>query len=134
MITVTITINLPIKKVWVLWNEVQHITKWYYASDDWHAPFAENDLKIGGKFKTTMAAKDGSFQFDFEGIYNNIKEYKQIDITLLDNRKMMVAFEDLGTQTKITEMFEPETENPIELQQHGWQAILNNFKKYAENN
>ena len=134
MITVTTTINLPIKKVWVLWNEAQHITKWYYASADWHAPFAENDLKIGGKFKTTMAAKDGSFQFDFEGIYNNIEEYKQIDITLLDNRKMMVAFEDLGTQTKITEMFEPETENPIELQQHGWQAILNNFKKYAENN
>ena len=101
MITVTTTVNLPVQKVWLLWNEPKHITKWYYASDDWHAPFAENDLKIGSKFKTTMAAKDGSFQFDFEGIYTQIEEYKKIDITLLDKRKMRVAFEDLGTQTKI---------------------------------
>ncbi len=134
MITVTTTVNLPAQKVWSFWNEAKHITKWYNASDDWHAPFAQNDLRVGGKFKTTMAAKDGSFQFDFEGVYTHIEEYKKIDITLLDNRKMSVAFEALGTQTKITEMFEPETENPIELQQGGWQAILNNFKKYAENN
>ena len=77
-ITVETTVNAPIDKVWKFWNEPEHITKWAFASDEWHAPYAENDLRKDGKFKTTMAAKDGSFSFDFEGVYSNVIEQSLI--------------------------------------------------------
>jgi uncharacterized protein YndB with AHSA1/START domain len=135
-ITVEATIKSPIEKVWKFWNEPKHITKWCQASDDWHAPYAENDLRTGGKFKTTMAAKDGSFSFDLEGVYTNVQEHKLIEYTMNgdDQRKVKIAFSDQGTETKVTETFDPENINSIELQRGGWQAILNNFKKYTEAN
>lgn len=131
-ITVENTVNAPIAKVWKLWNESEHITKWCNASSDWHAPYSENDLRTSGKFKTTMAARDGSMSFDFEGIYTNVEEHKLIEYTLLDGRNVRVVFTDNGNQTKIVETFEAEDTNPEEMQRSGWQAILDNFKKYAE--
>lgn len=133
-ITVQATINAPIEKVWKYWNEPNHITKWAFASDDWHAPKAENDLRAGGKFSTTMAAKDGSFSFDFGGIYTKVENHKTIEYTIADGRKVKISFVQDGNQTKVVETFEPENENPEEMQRGGWQAILNNFKKHAENN
>lgn len=131
-ITVETNVKAPIEKVWKLWTQPQHITKWYNASDDWHAPSAENDLQVNGKFKTHMAAKDGSEGFDFEGIYTNIREHQLIEYTLGDNRKVKIAFSNLGADTHIAETFETENTNPVELQRQGWQAILNNFKKYTD--
>ena len=128
-ITVEATVNAPVEKVWTLWSAPEHITKWCQASDDWHAPFAENDLKTGGSFKTTMAAKDGSFSFDFGGIYDRVEEYKCIEYTMGDTRKVSVTFNANGNQTHIIETFEAETQNPVEMQRGGWQAILDNFKK-----
>ncbi|MBL7919561.1 MAG: SRPBCC family protein [Bacteroidia bacterium] len=133
-ITVEATINAPVEKVWKYWNEPQHITKWCAASDDWHAPKAENDLKAGGKFSTTMAAKDGSFSFDFGGEYTKVENNKAIDYTMADGRRTWITFSGNANETKIVETFEAESQNPIEMQQGGWQAILNNFKKYTENN
>ena len=133
-ITVEATVNSPIEKVWKLWNRPEHITKWCNASDDWHAPFAENDLKTNGKFKTTMAAKDGSFSFDFGGVYSNVEENKLIEYTMDDGRKARVEFLSDGNETKVVETFDPENTNPLEMQRGGWQAILNNFKKYTEAN
>lgn len=133
-ITVEAIINAPVEKVWKLWNEPQHITKWCAASDDWHAPKAENDARTGGKFSTTMAAKDGSFSFDFGGVYTKVETNKVIEYTMGDDRKAWLTFESNGNTTKIVETFEAESQNPIEMQQGGWQAILNNFKKYTENN
>jgi uncharacterized protein YndB with AHSA1/START domain len=133
-ITVEATVNVPVEKAWTYWSEPRHITKWCQASDDWHAPNAENDLRTGGNFKTTMAAKDGSFSFDFGGVYTNVQPHKLIEYTIGDGRKVKIAFAASGKQTKITETFDAEQENPIEMQRGGWQSILDNFKKYTENN
>jgi uncharacterized protein YndB with AHSA1/START domain len=133
-ITVETSVKAPIEKVWKYWSEPQHITQWASASDDWHAPYADNDLRKDGKFKTTMAAKDGSFSFDFEGVYTNVQPHKIIEFVMSDGRKVKVVFSSNGNETKITETFDPETENPIEMQRDGWQAILNNFKKHTEVN
>lgn len=131
-IIVETIVKVPISEVWSYWTDPKHITQWYYASDDWHAPYAENDLWIKGKFKTRMAAKDGNSGFDFEGIYTNIIKNEKIEYTIPDGRKVAVSFSDLSGETKVLESFEMETVNPYELQKGGWQAILNNFKKYAE--
>jgi uncharacterized protein YndB with AHSA1/START domain len=133
-ITVETTVKAPIEKVWAYWNEPAHLTKWVFASSDWHAPYAENDLRIDGKFKTRMEAKDGSFGFDFEGIYTNVEIHSLIEYQLGDGRAVKIVFESNGDKVKILETFDPERQNPAEMQQDGWQAILDNFKKYAEEN
>ena len=131
-ITVETTVNAPVEKVWKSWNEPQHITKWCAAADDWHAPYAENDLRKDGKFKTTMAAKDGSFSFDFEGVYTKVEPNKAIEYTMSDGRTVQIQFSSDGDSTKIKETFEAETENPVEMQRQGWQSILDNFRNYTE--
>jgi uncharacterized protein YndB with AHSA1/START domain len=131
-ITVETTVKTPVAKVWELWTIAEHIKEWNNASDDWHTPSATNDLRVGGSFVYTMAAKDGSFSFDFGGVYDEVDLHKSIGYKLGDNRKVYITFGSDGDETTIRESFEAETTNPIELQRGGWQAILNNFKKYAE--
>jgi len=131
-VTVQAVIQAPIEKVWTYWTEPAHITKWNQASEDWHSPKAENDLRVGGKFVTRMEAKDGSMGFDFGGVYDVVELHKAIAYTMEDGRKVEIAFEDLGNETKVVETFDAESTHPIELQQAGWQAIMNNFKKYTE--
>ncbi len=133
-ITVENTIKAPVSKVWKFWNAPEHITQWCQASADWHAPYAENDLRVGGKLKTTMAARDGSMSFDFEGIYSNIEDQKLIEYTIADGRTVKIVFVDNEDETKIVETFEAEDTNPEEMQRSGWQAILDSFKKYVEEN
>lgn len=132
VLNVSAIINAPINKVWDCWNNPEHIVNWCFASDDWHAPKAENDLRVGGKIVTTMAAKDGSMSFDFAGIYTSVIDHKEINYTLLDERKVSLKFIDNDDFVTIEESFEAEHENSLELQEAGWQAILNNFKKYVE--
>ena len=134
LITVEATIHAPVEKVWQYWTSPEHITQWNQASDDWHSPRATNDLRPGGKFVYRMEAKDGSFGFDFEGVYDAVKTNELIDSTLGDGRKLTIYFSAQGKETKVTETFEAEGINPIEMQKGGWQAILNNFKNYTENN
>jgi uncharacterized protein YndB with AHSA1/START domain len=133
-IQVETTIKAPVEKVWKYWTEPAHITNWCYASDDWHAPAAENDLREGGKFTTTMAAKDGSMSFDFDGVYTLVKEQQAIAYTIADGRKVNITFTGKGDETNIVETFEAEDTHPLDLQKSGWQAILDNFKKYVESN
>ncbi len=133
-ITVTAIINAPIEKVWNYWTAPEHITQWCHASDDWHAPHAENDIRVGGKFITRMEAKDGSFGFDFNGIYDEVKINELISYAIEDGRKVSITFEGNANKTTVTEIFEPEDQNPRDMQQAGWQAILDNFKKYVEEN
>ena len=131
-ITVQTLINAPIEKVWKCFTSPEHITQWNFAADTWHSPKAENDLRVGGKFNYRMEAKDGSFGFDFWGTYSAIVLNQRINYTMGDDRKAEITFVAKGNQTEVIETFEAETENPVELQQGGWQAILNNFKKHAE--
>jgi len=131
-ITITTTVQTDIDKAWAFWTLPEHITQWTFASDDWHCPKATNDLRTGGKFSSTMAAKDGSMSFDFEGIFDEVIEKQKIAYSLADGRQVKILFETDGTSTIITETFDPENENPAEMQRTGWQAILDNFKKHAE--
>lgn len=133
-ITVETTVNAPVAKAWQYWNKPQHITNWSFAFDDWHVPHAENDLRVNGAFKTRMAAKDESMAFDFEGVYTALEDQKLIAYSMADGRKVSITFEDNGDTTSITQTFDAEETMPLELQQGGWQAILNNFKKYVESN
>jgi uncharacterized protein YndB with AHSA1/START domain len=131
-ITIGATVKASLEKVWKLWTTPQHITKWSHASDDWHTTRAENDLRKGGKFLSRMEAKDGSIGFDFTGEYTQVIPNKRIAYTLDDDRKVVIIFRDNGEETHISQTFEAEHENPVEMQRDGWQAILNNFKNYAE--
>ena len=133
-ITIKTIINAPVEKVWTYWTEPEHIKKWNNASEDWHTTKAENDLRIGGKFISRMEAKDSSFGFDFGGIYDEVKVYDFIYYTLGDERKVSITFVRSQDKTEITEEFEAENENSIEMQKMGWQAILDNFKRYTEEN
>jgi len=132
MITIETTIKAPVTKVWKMFTKHRHITEWNFASDDWCCPTAINVFKPEGHFSWRMEAKDGSMGFDFEGIYHDIKEYELITYTIADGRKVSISFIVEGEFVKVTESFEPEDENPHDLQKAGWQAILNNFKKYVE--
>lgn len=132
MITIQATVNAPIQKVWKLWTSPEHITKWNNASDDWHTPKAENDLRVGGKFLSRMEAKDGSMGFDFIGTYDAVEIGRLISYIMEDGRKCKTSFTDNGNETEIKTSFDAETENSEELQRSGWQAILNNFKMYCE--
>ena len=133
-ITVQNTINAPVARVWEYWTKPEHITKWNYASDDWHSPRAANDLRVGGTFSARMEAKDGSMGFDFSGIYDKVKTNELIEYKMEDGRKVSVKFSGSGNQTRVEETFDAENTNPVELQRGGWQAILDNFKKYVESN
>ena len=133
-ITIDAHVNAPIEKVWDYYTKPEHITKWNFASDDWECPSASNDLIAGGKYIARMQAKDGSFGFDFEAIYDDIINNEKIAYTMTDGRRATVTFDNLGDKTKVIVTFDAETENPIEMQRDGWQSILNNFKKYAEKN
>lgn len=134
IITVEATVNAPVEKVWKFWSSPEHITKWNNASDDWYTPYAENDLRVGGKFTSRMEAKDGSFGFDFWGVYDVVVANERIEYTLGDDRKVEIVFTDKGNATQVIESFEAENENSIEMQKDGWQAILDNFRKYTEEN
>lgn len=131
-IAVKTTVNASIEKVWQYWTEPEHIEKWNNASDDWHTPYAENDLRIGGKFLSRMEAKDGSFGFDFEGVYADVISFEKIRYGLEDGREVETNFTGNEEITKVATTFDAENENPIEMQKSGWQAILDNFKKYVE--
>ena len=134
VITVQNTVNAPVSKVWEYWTKPEHITKWSTPSADWHTPSAANDLRVGGSFSSRMEAKDGSMGFDFGGVYDDVRNNEYIEYTLGDSRKVRINFTGKGNTTEIVESFEAENTHPADFQKAGWQAILDNFKKYTEEN
>lgn len=133
-ITITATLAADTKKAWDYYTQPEHITQWNFAIDTWYCPSASNDMQIGGKYCARMEAKDGSFGFDFEATYNEIDEHKKIVYTIADGREVRIHFTPQGEQTNVTVLFEAEKVNPKEMQRDGWQAILDNYKKYTESN
>lgn len=131
-ITVSSLIHAPIEKVWEYYIEPEHIKQWAFASDDWEAPYATNDLRVGGKFVTTMAAKDNSAKFDFGGTYTTVIEHERIAYAMDDGRNVSVTFTPKEDRVEVTTTFDMEQENSREMQQSGWQAISDNFKKHVE--
>ena len=122
-IKIEATISADQNKVWDCWTKPEHITKWNFASDDWHCPEAENDLRAGGKYRARM-----------EAVYDEVIPQQKIAYTMTDGRQAITNFERQGNKTKVTTVFDAEKENSIDMQKDGWQAILNNFKKHVENN
>jgi uncharacterized protein YndB with AHSA1/START domain len=132
IITVESKINASLDKVWECWNDPEQVKAWNNASQDWHTPSAENDFREGGSFVYRMEAKDGSVGFDFAGTYDSVRPKEYIEYTLADGRKVNIRFSEEAGLTNLKESFEAEDANPVELQQQGWQAILDNFKRYVE--
>lgn len=133
-ISVGTTIKAPIQFVWEKWTSQEDIIIWNKASEDWHTTYAVNDLRAGGRFLYRMEAVDGSEGFDFEGIYDSILIKKYIEYHTMDGRRVEISFLDNGRETNIVEFFQADSTHSIELQCAGWQAILDNFKKYTETN
>jgi uncharacterized protein YndB with AHSA1/START domain len=133
-ISIRTTISADKQKVWNYYTQPEHITQWNFALDTWHCPSASNDLRVGGKYIARMEAKDGSFGFDFEGTYNEVILGETFTFIMPDNRVVNVTFKELKSQTEVTVTFDAENQNPVEMQRQGWQAILDNFKKYTEAN
>ncbi len=131
-ITVEATVAATRERVWDCYTNPYHITKWNFASDNWHCPNAKNDLRVGGKYMARMESKDGKWGFDFEAYYLTLNPKESFTYEMTDGRKASVTFTDLGGSTEVTVDFDPENQNPVELQREGWQAILNNFKRYTE--
>lgn len=133
MITVDTIISAPLEKVWNNWITPEAVMKWNHASDDWYCPKATNDFKPGGNFSYTMSSTDDKQSFDFAGMYTKIEPQKEIETKLGDGRVVNVSFEAVDdNNTIITETFETEETNSVDLQRSGWQSILDNFKKYCE--
>ncbi len=132
MITIHAYTSVPPSKAWEIWTDPKHIVNWNFATPEWHCPRSENDLREGGRFSSTMAARDGSMNFDFEGTYSRIEPQSLIEYEIADGRKVSIAFEVTDGGTRITETFEPEGTHPVEMQRQGWQSILDNFARYAE--
>jgi uncharacterized protein YndB with AHSA1/START domain len=131
-IAISANVAAPIERVWTAYTEAAAIAKWNFASEDWHCPRAEIDLRVGGKHKARMEAKDGSFGFDFEAEYEEVAKHEAIALAMTDGRKARTTFEKHGTGTLVAIVFDADRQHSIELQRDGWQAILGNFKRYAE--
>jgi uncharacterized protein YndB with AHSA1/START domain len=133
-ITIEVTVQAPMDHVWETWTSPEHIVQWAFASDDWEAPAAENDVRVGGRFKTAMSAKDKSTGFDFTGTYTVVEPRKRIEYDMDgdDHRHVSILFTEFPEGVRVAETFDPETENPADMQRSGWQSILDNFKRYAE--
>ncbi len=131
-ITVETLVNAPGSHIWMCWTEPKHILKWNQASADWHTTKAETDLREGGAFVSRMEAKDGSAGFDFGGTYTKVIPGKRLEYSMDDGRNVEVLFTEEAGKTRIVETFDAESENPVEMQRGGWQAILDSFRAYAE--
>jgi uncharacterized protein YndB with AHSA1/START domain len=131
-ITVKVTLAMSAAKAWDYFTNPDHIVNWNFASPDWHCPKSSNDVRVGGKMVSTMASRDGSMSFDFEGVYTEVREFEFLAFTMPDGREVQVKFESHGDTTNVIETFDPEDQNPLEMQHAGWLAILENYKKHAE--
>lgn len=127
-------VNAPVAKVWKYWTEPQFITQWNFAIPEWHCPRATIDLRVGGKYSARMEAKDKSFGFDFEATYDEVVPNQRLSYAMPDGRKVITQFKTAGNATQVTTIFDAEQQNPVEMQKNGWQSILNNFKKFTEEN
>jgi len=131
-VTIETLINKTIDEVWEKWTVPQHIMEWSHASDGWYTPSAENDLRVGGRFNSKMAARDGSYSSDFGGVYDEVIFNKKIAYTMDDGRKVVIEFAEMDEGIKVIQTFDAEEENSLEMQRAGWQSILDNFKRYVE--
>lgn len=131
-IKIETVVKAKLGKVWDTWNNPEDIKQWNSPHESWHTTRSEVDLRKGGKFLSRMEAKDGSAGFDFEGIFTKVEPQKAIGYKMGDGREVEVEFIERADGVLVKEAFDPESENPLEMQREGWQAILDNFAQYVE--
>ena len=135
IIQIQVEVQGDLATIWYYWNEAKHIEQWNSTSPDWHTVNVKNDLRVGGSLTSRMEAKDGSMGFDFGGVYTEVVENQRLAYTLGDGREVTVAFSQIAPGlVRVIETFEAERQNPVDFQKQGWQAILNHFKEYVEEN
>ncbi|MBP6962451.1 SRPBCC domain-containing protein [Candidatus Saccharibacteria bacterium] len=132
MIEIYVNINAPLNEVWEKWTDVKAVKNWAFASDDWAAEGIENNVIKGGKFSSRNYAKDGSAEFVLTWTYDQVEAFRYLKYTMGDGRKVEVTLSEAESGTHLKQVFEPESDNPEEMQRDGWQAYLNNFKKFVE--
>lgn len=132
VVTISVTVQAPLAKVWDCWTQPEHITQWNFAIDTWQCPWATQDLRVGGRQESRMEAKDGSMGFEFGGTYTVVDTHQKLAFTMDDNRSVEVTFEETADGVVLTESFEVEDMNSVEMQRNGWLAILHNFKAHTE--
>jgi uncharacterized protein YndB with AHSA1/START domain len=130
-ITVTAQVSLPPEQAWEAFTTADAIMQWNQASPEWHCPSAIVDLRVGGAHVARMEARDGSFGFDFEGTYEEVVAPNAVTLRLDDGRRARTTFVRDGVGTRVTTIFDPEAQNPIEMQRDGWQAILDSYAAFA---
>lgn len=131
-LTISAHAKAPIDAVWRAWTTPADIMQWNAASDDWHTPYAVADIREGGTFLSRMEARDGSFGFDFEGTYTRVVPPQAIDYVMSDGRRAETTFTAEHGGVTIRTTFDAEAENSAEMQQQGWQAILDRFVRHVE--
>ncbi len=131
-ITISTTTSASVERAWQAFTTPADITRWNFANDDWCCPNADVDLKVGGAYKARMEAKDKSFGFDFEAVYEEVEPHKAVTLLMSDGRRARTTFEAVGAATKVTTIFDAEAQNSLEMQRNGWQAILDNFRRHIE--
>ncbi|MEJ7137691.1 SRPBCC family protein [Amphibiibacter pelophylacis] len=129
-ITVETVAAAPIATVWAAYTTPADIVQWNSASPDWHTTTATVDLREGGRFSSRMEARDGSMGFDFEGVYTRIVPHERIEYAFGD-RAAQVVFTPEAGGVRVSVTFDAETTHPVEMQQQGWQAILDNFTRHV---
>ncbi|MFP8777591.1 SRPBCC domain-containing protein [Hydrogenophaga sp. RWCD_12] len=132
MLTVQTTLQCGLARAWNAYTAPKAIVQWNFAAPEWHCPRAENDLRVGGTLKSRMEARDGSMGFDFEGTYTEVVPMERLVYAMGDERQVVATFKEAGGLTELTVRFTPDSTFPAEYQVGGWQAILNNYKAYAE--
>ena len=109
------------------------LRQWHRASDDWSTPHAETDPQVGGRFNIGYGDPTGEHSFDFTGSYTELDRPNRIAYTIDDGRKVEVVFTDAGEgRTHVTWSFEPESDNPEEMQEMGWANQLTSLRRYLE--
>ena len=131
-ITVETVVNAPINQIWSAWSNPDDIIQWNTPHESWHTTRSAVDLREGGQFSARMEARDGSGGFDFEGTYTRVVPNQVIDFRMSDGREVNVEFVQQAGGVLVRETFDTETENPVEMQRAGWQAILDNFGRHVE--
>lgn len=131
-ITISTTTSASVGRAWRAFTTPADIIHWNFANDDWSCPSAEIDLRVGGAYKARMEAKDKSFGFDFEAVYEEVEPHKALTLLMGDGRRARTTFEAVGTETKVTTVFDAEAQNSLDMQRSGWQAILDNFRRHIE--
>jgi len=124
-------IDAPRSLVFEAWTDPKHLVHWYYASEGWTTPFADVDLRVGGKFRIGFASPDGVYDFVFSGMFTEIVAPARLAYTIDDGRAVTLDLtEVVGNRTHVHLEFVAEGTFPVEQQSEGWGTQVTHLAEY----